>query len=92
MSDARLVLRTRTALHGGVVEVVVWPVPEPAPPSLHGFKYRLVFAQAGERVVGYDNDRGKGDHKHIGALERPYPFSDLATLINDFLADVEALR
>ena len=45
-----------------------------------------------ERVVGYDNERGKGDHKHIGALERPYPFSDVATLMNDFLADVEAFR
>ena len=78
--------------------MVVWSrwwcgqVPEPVPPSLHGFKYRLVFARAGERVVGYDNERGKGDHKHIGALERPYPFSDVATLMNDFLADVEAFR
>lgn len=71
MSDARLVLRTRTALHGGVVEMVVWQVPEAVPPLLHGFKYRLVFDRAGERVVGYDNERGKGDHKHIGALERP---------------------
>lgn len=92
MPDARLVLRTRTALHGGVVEMVVWQVPEPVPPWVHGFKYRLVFARAGERVVGYDNERGKGDHKHIGALERPYPFSDVATLMNDFLADVEAFR
>ena len=42
--------------------------------------------------MGYDNERGKGDHKHIGALERPYPFSDVATLMNDFLGDVEAFR
>ena len=92
MSDARLVLRTRTAVHGGVVEMVVWQVPEPVPASSHRFKYRVVFARAGERVVGYDNERGKGDHKHLGALEQPYPFSDVQTLMNDFLADVEAFR
>ena len=92
MADARLVLRTRTAVHGGVVEMVVWQVPEPVPPSSHGFKYRLVFARAGERVVGYDNERGKGDHKHIGTLEQPYPFIDVKTLMREFLADVEAFR
>ena len=92
MTAARLVLRTRTAVHGGVVELVVWQVPEPVPPSSHGFKYRLGFARSGERVVGYDNERGKGDHKHIGALEQPYLFSDVKTLMIDFLADVEAFR
>lgn len=92
MSTASLALRTRTAVHGGVVEMVVWQVPKPVPPSLHGFKYRLVFFRAGERLVGYDNERGKGDHKHFGEQERPYHFSDVPTLMSDFLADVEAFR
>ena len=39
-----------------------------------------------------DNERGKGDHKHVGALEQPYPVSVVQTLMNDFLADVEAFR
>ena len=47
MPDARLLLRTRTSAHGGLVEMVVWRVPLPVPPSEHGFKYRLVFVRDG---------------------------------------------
>ncbi len=89
MADAALVLRTRTAVSDGVVEMVVWRVPEPVPPSEHAFKYRLVFIRAGQRVVGYDNERGKGDHRHLGPIETAYRFVDVDTLIRDFLADVE---
>ena len=69
MADAELLLKTRTVHAGGLVEMVVWRVPQPVPPSGHPFKYRLVFARGGQRVVGYDNERGKGDHKHIGETE-----------------------
>ena len=72
--------------------MVVWRVPEPVPPSDHAFKYRLVFVRAGKRVVGYDNERGKGDHKHFGARETTYRFVDVDTLLVDFLRDVEAKR
>lgn len=89
MAKARLLLRTRTSAHGGVVEMTVWSVPLPVPPSEHAFKYRLVFARSGQRLVGYDNERGKGDHKHIGGREFGYRFTDIDTLVNDFLRDVE---
>jgi len=89
MPSAELVLRTRHLLRGGIVEMVVWRVPLPVPPSQHAFKYRLVYLRKGKRVVGYDNERGKGDHKHLGGKELVYAFSDVQTLINDFLADVE---
>ena len=92
MPDATQVLRTRNAYAGGVIEIVVWAVPRPVPPSDHGFKYRLVFARGGERVVGYDNERGKGDHRHIGAAEKPYKFIDVPTLLADFMRDVEAAK
>lgn len=72
--------------------MVVWQTPEPVPPSQHLFKYRLVFIRNGERVVGYDNERGKGDHKHLGNRELPYPFLDIDTLIADFLRDVEDMQ
>ena len=72
--------------------MVVWQVPEPVPPSEHPFKYRLVFVRDGERVVGYDNERGKGDHKHLGQRELRYKFVDIDTLIADFLRDVEAMQ
>jgi Family of unknown function (DUF6516) len=92
MADAQLVLRTRTEAHGGIVEMVVWRVPEPVPASQHRFKYRLVFVRDGIRVVGYDNERGKGDHKHLGGRERAYRFVDVETLLRDFLSDVEKLK
>ena len=87
MPVADLVLRSRTAVNGGVVEMVVWRVP--VPPAEHLFKYRLVFTRGGQRVIGYDNERGKGDHKHVRGRELRYRFVDIDTLMRDFLRDVE---
>ena len=42
MADAELLLKTRTVHAGGLVEMVVWRVPQPVPPSGHPFKYRLM--------------------------------------------------
>lgn len=89
MPEAELVLRTRNQFKGGVVEVVVWKVPAPVPPSSHPFKYRLVYVREGLRLVGYDNERGKGDHKHVDGNELTYRFIDIDTLMRDFLRDVE---
>lgn len=69
--------------------MVVWRVPDPVPPSEHRFKYRLVYMVAGRRVVGFDNERGKGDHMHVGDEERPYAFAGVDRLINDFIQEVE---
>jgi Family of unknown function (DUF6516) len=77
---------------GGVIELVVWRVPEPVPPSEHGFKYRAAYAVGGERIVGFDNERGKGDHCHVRGVERRYAFTTVDQLIEDFIAAVEAAR
>ena len=92
MADADLILRSRTAIHGGVVEMVVWVLPKPVPPSQHRFKYRLVFVRGNERIVGYDNERGKGDHKHLRSRESQYDFINIDSLVRDFLQDVEAMK
>jgi Family of unknown function (DUF6516) len=89
MAAATLVFKTRDAHAGGVIEIVIWSVPRPVPPSEHGFKYRLAFARNGHRVVGYDNERGKGDHRHLRGTEEPYRFKDVSTLLQDFMNDVE---
>ncbi len=44
---------------GGIVEMVVWRVPSPVPPSMHDLKYSLFYGRSGSREVGYDNERGK---------------------------------
>ncbi len=77
---------------GGIVEMVIWRVPEPVPPTTHGLKYRLFYGKDGERIVGYDNERGKGDHKHVKGREADYEFVDAEKLIADFLVDVERAR
>ena len=40
-------------------------------------------------MVGYDNERGKGDHRHIGKKELRYEFVDEEKLLNDFWQDVK---
>ena len=49
----------------------------------------MVFVRANQRLVGYDNETGKGDHKHINGRELSYRFVDIDTLMRDFLRDVE---
>ena len=74
---------------GSIVEAVVWSLPEALAPSRHLFKYRLFFGQPGEDRVRYDNERGKGDHRHINGRELPYVFESLDKLLDDFDQDVK---
>ena len=39
-------------------------------------------------VVRYDNEVGKGDHRHIGGKESSYPFKTQDKLIADFQRDI----
>ena len=50
------------------------------------------YGYPGRRVVGYDNERGKGDHRHLGGREESYRFSGVEALIADFLSDVKRAR
>jgi hypothetical protein len=86
---AELLYHEKRSYAGGIIELVIWQVPEPVPPSEHPFKYRLVFVRDGKRLVGYDNERGKGDHKHVDDTEQPYTFIDETQLIEDFWQDVK---
>lgn len=72
------------------VEIAVWSVPRPVPGSMHGFKYSLVLVINHDCVLRYDNERGKGDHRHIGDQEFQYRFESLSNLLADFWNDVEA--
>lgn len=90
---AKLVIRDRLVLEdGSLIEMVIWQVPSPVPPSGHDFKYRLFYGRKGERIVGYDNERGKGDQRHLGGREEAYTFSTIERLLDDFERDVMAMR
>jgi len=77
---------------GAIVEMTIWLVSKPVAGSPHTFKYSLFYGYPGKRVVGYDNEREKGDHRHIEGREEPYVFSTVETLIADFLSEVRRVR
>lgn len=87
---ARLLLQRRDQLSANAfVELVLWQLPRPLPGSTHAYKYRLAYVVDGVCVVRFDNERGKGDHKHIGATESPISFTDPDDLLNAFLAEIK---
>ena len=71
----------------------------------HGLSYSLTLhGEGGERLVGFDNahpvrptagpsgrGRGRRDHKHRLRTVRPYEYTDAATLLADFWAEVDAV-
>jgi Family of unknown function (DUF6516) len=69
--------------------LIVWELVEPVLGSTHKFKYRLYYGLPNGERVRYDNERGKGDHKHINGVESMYEFVSLAKLLDDFDYDVE---
>ena len=86
---ATLLLRRRVAdASGGFAEYVVWLLPKPLSPSTHAFKYRLAYVAGRECVIRYDNEIGKGDHRHYGGKELTYRVSNTKQLIADFEADI----
>ena len=73
---------------GSIVEVVIWELAEPLPPSTHRYRYRLYYGAAGACRVRHDNERGKGDHRHLGDSEQHYVFTSPEQLLVDFERDV----
>lgn len=88
MKAEKLMHEKRLLRDGAIVEMVIWKVPQPVPASSHLYKYRLFFGRKGQRIVGYDNERGKGDHCHFDGVEYAYAFISVDQLKNDFLAEV----
>jgi hypothetical protein len=90
---AELLLRSKEVLSdGAILEMVIWKVPRPVSGSSHDYKYRLYYGRDGIRIVGFDNERPKGDHCHLDGIELPYPFMTVDKLVDDFLAAVSSRR
>ncbi len=91
--NAALMLNERYIIaENAFVEMVVWRLPSPLLMSCHRFKYRLALVVNCKCVLRYDNEAGKGDHKHIGAVEVPYVFTSPEKLLEDFWNDVGKRR
>ena len=73
---AVLLLKSKQVLaDGAILEMVLWRLPEPVAGSRHLYKYRLYYGRGGVRIVGYDNERLKGDHRHLDGKESRYSLS-----------------
>jgi hypothetical protein len=76
---------------GSIEEIKIWQVPatEDKP---YGLKYSFAHIVEGNRIVGYDNFEGKGDHRHYRGKEHPYAFESLEKLWSDFKRHIEQSR
>jgi hypothetical protein len=94
VGHAQPVLSYRRDLpNGDIIQVVVWLLPEPLPGSAHPYKYGLHYQKAdASDYIRYDNERGKGDHRHIGGTEEPYSFESVKKLVQDFYAAIKQAR
>lgn len=91
--QAGLLLKERRVLgEDRFADVMIWRVPKRVPGSAHDFKYRLAFVIDDVCVLRFDNEAGKGDHKHVGADQAPYAFATPEQLIADFWKAVEDWR
>lgn len=90
---ARLVSRyDRVIGDDEVLHVVVWEVSTPVFGSAHRYKYSFAYVCDDVCVVRYDNERGKGDHRHIDDEETRYEFNGIGQIETDFVRDVREWR
>lgn len=86
---ATLVAKTRIVYdEGAFAELVLWKISRPVAGSSHPFKYRLAYVVNGVCVVRYDNETGKGDHRHFGDRESSYSFTTPDALLDAFERDI----
>ncbi|MFT3791524.1 MAG: DUF6516 family protein [Rudaea sp.] len=90
--EAKPIINDKTVTDALIVQRVVWLLPAKTEERPHGLKYRLYCGTTeGVCIVRYDNEAGKGDHRHYGEREEIYTFTTLAALIQDFHADIARL-
>lgn len=78
---------------GAIFEVVIWHLPKPTRDRPHGLKYRCYYGSGDRSLeIRYDNETGKGDHRHYGRREEVYRFVGIERLLADFLSDVRKAR
>jgi len=88
--DARLIFNEESpAGDTAVARIVIWELPRKLPGSDHSYKYSLALIDGRTNIFRYDNEAGKGDHRHVGRREFPYWFVSIDQLLEDFWKDVD---
>ena len=91
--DAILIFKDKFIYGDGAIrEMVIWRLPNADSERPHGLKYRLYYGYPDRCLVRYDNERGKGDHRHWTDKEEQYSFVTVEKLIEDFKNDIAKLR
>ena len=88
---ARQLFRYKDRQGAVIVEMVVWELPGVSAERPHSLKYRFYCGRSGECLVRYDNEAGKGDHRHYGEHEEDYRFETVEQLLADFRNDCTRL-
>jgi len=90
---AKLFFSQKKIVNNLIIEMVIWKLPKPDNERPHGLKYSLHCCRRdGSLIVRYDNEKGKGDHRHYPDREEHYLFIDVETMIADFLDDVRGVK
>jgi hypothetical protein len=81
--------------YGDIIQIRVWRVPK-SKDFPDGIKYSMVYIYVEgdkyERVLGYDNERGKGHHRHFFGKEESIKFEGIDRLIERFFEDVKKVE
>jgi hypothetical protein len=89
VGEASLIQNRKSVLKSGaIIQIRIWRLTQPTDERPHGLKYSLFYGRPGDRIIGYDNETGKGDHRHYRDREEPYAFVSIERLVADFEADV----
>ena len=87
---AKLLVRQRVEVNAkAFAEIVIWQLPQALAGSRHNFKYRLAYIESGVCVMRYDNEAGKGDHRHLLGVKINYGFTSPRKLAADFFDDIK---
>ena len=84
---ARMLFHHKETRGEVIIEMVIWQLPEPTEYRPHGLKYRFFCGTTNTCFVRYDNESGKGDHRHYGEREEAYGFQSIERLVEDFRND-----
>ena len=92
MKGTELLRRRVPYSESAFAELVLWQVPAPLAGSAHAYKYRLAYVVHGVCVLRYDNESGKGDHRHFRGKESRYAFDGVDKLLASFQRDIERIN
>ena len=92
MKAVELLRRRITYSEAAFAELVLWRLQAPLADSAHAYKYRLAYVVNRVCVLRFDNESGKGDHRHFRGKESRYVFDGVDKLLDAFQRDIERIN